>query len=130
MSFKQHPEDLRVAKTPDGVPAPVNLDADGYLKIVGDKFPVAEGPDGTPTLLAVDSDGKLKVSADIEVPPITIPPIELPSVSLDASTSASGELLVDSITLTSLFQELIREVRKSNIYLSLLVGEEVLDSEV
>lgn len=81
---------------------------------------VAESPDGVPSPLNLDDSGNLKV---VGISPPTPPPTPLP-------INPSGDVLVDSPTLTSLFQELITEVRKSNIYLSLLVGEEILDSDV
>jgi hypothetical protein len=88
VSFKQHPEDLLVAKDPAGAPAP----------------------------LQINSSGELKVTGGSDAPPIPVTP--------------NGDVIVTAPDVSSLLLELIKEVKKSNIYLSLLVGEEVEDSDI
>lgn len=84
MSFKQHPDQPRVA----------------------------QDPSYNPSLLNVDGEGQLVVT--------TSPP----------PTDASGNVLVTSPTLLETLVELIKQVKKSNMYLSILVGEEIPDSDV
>lgn len=77
----------------------------------GESF-VAEDPVGVPAPLHVTSAGELIVNTS----PVPVNP--------------NGDVIVTAPDMSSLLVELIREVRKSNMYLSLLVGEEIADSDI
>lgn len=73
---------------------------------------IAEDPEGNSTLLQVDEEGSLLVSFS------------------SGSDGSGGALETTSLTVLSVLSELLREVRKGNMYLALLTGEEILDSDV
>lgn len=73
---------------------------------------IAEGPDGAPSLLQVDEEGSLLVSLS------------------SGSTGPSTGIETTSPTILSVLVELLREVRKGNMYLALLTGEEIHNSDV
>jgi hypothetical protein len=87
VSFKEHPEEVKVAEYPSGTPSALNLDDTGSLVV--------------------------SVANQIVLP-----------------ESDSGSLEVVDPTVQELLLELIRQVRKSNMYLALLTGEEVQDSDI
>lgn len=72
---------------------------------------VAEDPEGIPSPLSTNEDGALLVA-------------------LSAENSSTGAIETSSPTIHSILLELLREVKKSNIYLSVLSGEEILDSDI
>jgi hypothetical protein len=76
---------------------------------------VAEDVSGNPTLLNVDSSGNLLVDV--------VNPTSLP-------TTSTGAVEVTSSTILAAIQELLREVKRSNMYLALLTGEEVSYSDI
>jgi hypothetical protein len=88
VSFKQHPEEFKVAEDPSGTPSALNLNSSGAL-IVNSANPTPSAP-----------------------------------------TDSSGNVLVTSPDLLYTLSELIQQVKKSNMYLALLVGEEIPDSDI
>jgi hypothetical protein len=105
VSFKEHPEEAKVAEYPSGATSLLNLDDEGSLVVsVANQIVLPE-----------DSTGAIRVSVEN--------PIVLPE-------DFTGAIETSSPTIHSLLLELIREVRKSNMYLALLTGEEVQDSDI